>query len=454
MIVLYYTMKMMKKFYLVFLVLGVFVGFLSSCDDDDKYIPELPVVTIESENGGFSMLPTESIVLKAKVGNTRDVDLAWFVNGEKVGTDSVYIFKAERLGDYNVAILASNMDGETYVSTTIEVHGTYKYGTFVLSEGSNAPGTIVFISPKGEVIENAYYVENGGELGGASQDLFIKNNKMYIISQNGGYDGGFLTILNAETLKRERKFQEELSGKVSWPTHVAVLGEDDIYIRDNNGVKRFQPSTGEVTLIQGTEGARKNTMAVADGKVFATVGKNVVVIEAGMDEVTNTIGFEDRVSGVIKASDGNLWVSDGSGNITKVDVKTYAKLGNSKVSDEAKRVLSASFAAAPSITAKGDTLYMSGLSSKIYRHVFGSDKTELMVDAKDMVDNVGIVYNTCAVHPVTGEVYLNSIKGYGNDSKINNISVLNFSGDEPKVSANYENYTAFPAGTFFTYNFK
>ena len=70
MIVLYYTMKMMKKFYLVFLVLGVFVGFLSSCDDDDKYIPELPVVTIESENGGFSMLPTESIVLKAKVGNT------------------------------------------------------------------------------------------------------------------------------------------------------------------------------------------------------------------------------------------------------------------------------------------------------------------------------------------------------------------------------------------------
>ena len=117
-------------------------------------------------------------------------------------------------------------------------------------------------------------------------------------------------------------------------------------------------------------------------------------------------------------------------------------------------MLSASFAAAPSITAKGDTLYMSGLSSKIYRHVFGSDKTELMVDAKDMVDNVGIVYNTCAVHPVTGEVYLNSIKGYGNDYKINNISVLNFSGDEPKVSANYENYTAFPAGTFFTYNFK
>ena len=27
--------KIMKKFYLVLLVLGMFVGFLSSCDDDD-----------------------------------------------------------------------------------------------------------------------------------------------------------------------------------------------------------------------------------------------------------------------------------------------------------------------------------------------------------------------------------------------------------------------------------
>ncbi len=446
--------RIMKKFYLVFLVLGVFAGFLSSCDDDDKYIPELPAVTIESESGGFSMLPTESIVLKAKVSHLRNSDLAWFVNGEKVGSDSVYTFKAERLGNYNIAILASNTDGEACASATIEVHGTYKYGTFIISEGSSSPGTIVFISPKGEVIDNAYYVENGGDLGGVSQDLFIKNNKMYIVSQNGGYDGGFLTVLNAETLKRERKFQEELSGKVSMPTHVVVLGEDDIYLRDNNGVKRFQPSTGEVTLIQGTNGARKNAMAVADGKVFATVNKTVVVIEAGKDEVSGTIEFDANVSGVIKAFDGNLWVSDASGCITKVDAKTNTKLGSSRVSDEAKSVLSASFAAAPSITAKGDTLYMSGLTSKIYRHVFGSDKTDLMVNAKDLVENVGIVYNTCAVHPVTGEVYFNSIKGYGVNYKVNNISVFNFNGDEPKLSANYENYTAFPAGTFFTYNFE
>ena len=106
--------KIMKKFYLVLLVLGMFVGFLSSCDDDDNDTPELPVVTIESEDGSFSMLPTESIVLKAKVSSSQVTDWVWFVNGEKVGTDSVYTFKAEKLGDYNVAILASNTNGEAY----------------------------------------------------------------------------------------------------------------------------------------------------------------------------------------------------------------------------------------------------------------------------------------------------------------------------------------------------
>lgn len=444
----------MKKFYLVFLLLGVFAGLVSSCSDDDKYIPTPPTVTIESANGSFSMLPTESIVLKAKVDSPLETNLAWLVNGEKVSTDSIYTFKAEKLGNYNVMLAVSNSDGEAFTSTMIEVHGKYKYGTFVVSEGSSSPGSLVFITPKGEVIDNAYYLENGGELGGGTQDLFIKDNKMYIVSQNGGYDGGYLTILNAETLKRERKFQSELESEVSWPTHVVALGEDDIYLRDNNGVKRFQPSSGTVTLIEGTKGARKNTMAVADGKVFASVGETVVVIESGKDEVTNTIEFDGSVSGVIKASDGNIWVSDASGSITKVDAKTYAKLATNKVSDEAKSILSPSFEAAPRITAKGDTLYMSGLSSNIYRHIFSTKETKLMVDAKDLVENIGMVYNTCAVHPLTGEVYLNSIKGYGLDYLINNISVFDFSGNEPKLSANYKDYTAFPAGTFFTYNFE
>jgi hypothetical protein len=114
--------------------------------------------------------------------------------------------------------------------------------------------------------------------------------------------------------------------------------------------------------------------------------------------------------------------------------------------------VSAGFAATPGITAKGDTLYFSGAGTKIYRHIFSMGSTAFMVNAKTMVENANIVYNNIAVHPLTGEVYLNTIKGYGWDFLVNNISVFNFS-NKATLSANYKNYTNFPAGIFFTYSF-
>ena len=45
----------MKKFYLVLLVLGMFVGFLSSCDDDDKYKPDALELEIVSKSGVFTV---------------------------------------------------------------------------------------------------------------------------------------------------------------------------------------------------------------------------------------------------------------------------------------------------------------------------------------------------------------------------------------------------------------
>ena len=50
---------------------------------------------------------------------------------------------------------------------------------------------------------------------------------------------------------------------------------------------------------------------------------------------------------------------------------------------------------------------MSALSTKIYRHIFSTNETKLMVDAKEMVENANIVYNTVAVDPVTeGDLFI------------------------------------------------
>lgn len=445
----------MKKFFKALLYACMVPVIFSACEDDNNPIPA-PKVKIVSTDGSFAVAQEDTLILKAQLDNPLQTTLSWTLNGEEVFTDSIYKFVASEIGNFQIGLTALNEGGETKANASIEVYGKYKYGTFVLSEGAmgKEPGSIDFISPKGKVTNNAYELENGETLGSISQDIFIKNHKMYIVSQNGG---DFITVVNAETLKKEKGFQDELTGKVYAPTHIAILDENDIYLRDNNGVKRFNPSTGEVTFIEGTKGARKNTMAVAKGKVFASVKNTVVVIEKGEDAITNTIEFEGEVSGVIKSSDDNLWVSDRNGKIYKVNTETCNISDSQMVSEEAKSALTWSpFAppSTPSITAKGDTLYMSGLQSKIYRHIFSTGETKLMVDAKDMVENVGIVYNTVAVNPLTGEVIFNSIKGYGQDYKINNISVFDFSGEEAVLKANHENYTAFPAGTFFTYNFE
>jgi len=68
-----------------------------------------------------------------------------------------------------------------------------------------------------------------------------------------------------------------------------------------------------------------------------------------------------------------------------------------------------------------------------------------MVNTKTLVSNANIVYNNIAAHPRTGKVYLNTIKAYGWDFLINNISVFDLEGTEPVFSDNYQNYTHCPA---------
>lgn len=451
----------MKKNIIYFLSCLVLTVGLVSCSDDDKE-PLSPLTVVIEGAEAQEVVQGTTLNLKAVVEGSSEVKYAWTLNGKEVSTTPAYEFTATDLGKSEIQLKVSNAEqGEAAAKLDLDVYGKYKYGTFILNEGASLRGdkggSLIFISPEGELVEMAFQKENNGAwLGSVPQDVFIANNKMYIVSQNGGNEGGFLTIVNAETLKLETAFGDELKSQVSWPTHVAVLGDDNIYLRDNGGIKLFHPSTGEATLIEGTKGARKNTMAVVGGKVFASQNKNLLVIESGKDKVSATVEFDGNISGVVKSSDNNVWVSVSTGKIAKVSAKDYSIIKENDLSadKDATKTLSASFAAAPSITAKGDTLYMSGLATKVYRHIFSTNETKLMVDAKEMVENANIVYNTVAVDPVTEGVYLNTIKGYGDNVSINQISIFDFSGATPTLKAHYNDCTRCPAGVFFTSNFR
>ena len=68
-------MKIMKKYSLIFLFLVGFIALFSACNDDDKYIPTPPVVSIESLSGVFAMPQEDSIILKAKVESPLETTL-------------------------------------------------------------------------------------------------------------------------------------------------------------------------------------------------------------------------------------------------------------------------------------------------------------------------------------------------------------------------------------------
>ncbi|MGN7819327.1 DUF5074 domain-containing protein [Chitinophaga sp. 22536] len=417
---------------------------------------EVAIINVLSQNG---VAQEDTLVFKAKApqGSTFN----WTVNGKgTTATDSIFKFVSTDMGEHIIAVTASTNNKKVSSQTSVTVYGKYKYGTFILNEGNMTTenGSLIFISPKGVITDSAYFKANGTQLGNVAQDLFISNNKIYIISQNGKKNAvgdafsndGLLVVANAETLKKVAAYNDELAA-LSWPTHVAVLNEENVIIRDNNGLYRFNPITKALTFIKGSRSAAKLTLAVSNNKIFAAAGSKVYVVEPNKDTLTYALDMKGSVSGVVRASDGNIWVSTtGSpAKISKINFRDYSLI---KANDIITGSVSAGFGATPGITAKGDTLYFSGAGTKIYRHVFSMGATEFMADAKTVVQNANIVYNNIAVHPVTGEVYLNTMKAYGRDYLTNNISVFNFNNKDI-LSANYKDHTKFPAGIFFTESF-
>jgi hypothetical protein len=445
----------MKKNLPVFMALIAIAA--ASCSKDD--ITELPAPDVDIVISQNAVAQEDTLILKVKADPGSS--FKWTIDGKDAATqDSIFKFVSTELGEHMIALTATRNNKTSSSQTSVTVYGKYKYGTFILNEGNMTTenGSLTFISPKGVVTDSAYFKANGTELGNVTQDLFINRDKIYIISQNGKKNAvgnnfandGLLVVANAETLKKEAAYNDELSA-LSWPTHVAVLNEENVILRDNKGLYKFNTTTRTLTFIKGSSNANKLTMAVSNNKIFAAAGTKVYVIEPDKDTLTYSLDMKASISGIVKASDGNIWVSTtGSpSKITKINYRDYSLI---KANDITIGSLSAGWGATPGITAKGDTLYFSGAGTKIYRHIFSIGATEFMVDAKTIVENANIVYNNIAVHPLTGEVYLNTIKGYGWDFLINNTSAFNF-GNKSVVSANYQNHTHFPAGIFFTYSF-
>lgn len=348
-----------------------------------------------------------------------------------------------------LSLVAIDGDGRTALASTYvcAVDFTDPSGAFVLNEGnmSSENGSVIYITSTGRVIDHAYWRMNGSELGNVAEDLFIAGDKLYIVSQNGGNDG-ILVEADASSLKRTDSFSKEELSQLSWPSHVAVV-ERKAYIRDNSGIWMLDLDSRSLSQVEGTSGASKNRIAVVDGKVFVPARQSVMVIENGT--LVETVEMDGTVTGVVKAGDtGSLWVSCSSSpaQIVKLSATDYTK----DVHTLTDFGVSAGWGYSPAISAKGNLIYFSNNTSTIYCHDFDANTTTTLGDVKSNIPNWGMLYAPPAVHPVTGEYYYSTILGYGTSYLTNDISVYDVAGTSPVMVADYQNYTRFPAGIYFT----
>lgn len=361
-------------------------------------------------------------------------------------------------------------------------------GVFVLNEGnmSNETGTLLYITPEGELIDSIYARVNGSLLGNVTQDMKFYGDNVYFISQNGNKASlggefqadGMLIIANRHTMKRVQAFTHEEMKDLKWPTHIAVVDENTIFIRDNKGVWKFNPTSKELTFMEGSEKAVKQPFVVLQGKAFtfstlqSGVSMSLLSFDAASTKATKvSVGYDFKKLNAIGYRDENsLYVAGVFDYLQQSYLCCYNFDGNRLNRDGfvyiSAPIESRNGFASSWFTAKDDEVYYlvgSMLSHVTYKageklkaktkgpdddsKTFKASWEDELLDVYDLGDNASIIYNGVAIHPVTGEIYLNTLKGFGENYKTNNIWRID---PAKKVSTRtWENHTAFPAGIFF-----
>lgn len=491
---------MKKLFNLMSLLLALNLSVplcLSGCSDDNDSIgggggaPADELVfewNIDAETEDpVLLLSDETYVLSYRAEGVESISLVDVPAGWQVTVD-------EEAGSVTVAAPSSPVEADKNYTLQLAVAGTDNQhitaegihfchvtfdepgGTFVLNEGNMTTenGSLVYITPEGYVVDDAYKRVNDTELGNVAQDMCFHDGKIYIISQNGdtnavgsSFDNdGMLVVADAVTLKKLRSFTNEELSQLDWPTHIAVIDEQHVYIRDNAGVWHLNMDDQSLSFVEGTENAPKARFATVNNEVYFPLSGSYMayvkkiapstgqVSSVGADAIFSAPTMINYILGIAPADDGNLWIigtsassPDREGMITlnKLDLAT-SELAQNQLSEQPDDAYNCCFAA------YGNTVYYAD-GTIIYRAEFDAEKDgivdEPLVDLADLDDNVGLLYNGLGVHPVTGHVYVNTLKGFGNFFTTNSIWEFDFAASMNTPVHKFDNYTHFPAGVFF-----
>lgn len=460
-----------------------------SCTKEDAPAPapEFELTMEAAEGMPIFVVPDASVEIAYTAENVETVSTESLPEGWSVEVDQTeqkIEISATAAAETKVTltVTATGLDTQT-LSQSVELYCLNAFddpqGTFVLNEGNMTTenGSLTYISPEGYVFDDAYKMINGTELGNVAQDMAFHDGKIYVISQNGEGNAvgstfendGMLVVMDAKTLKKTASFSREDLSQLSWPSHIAVLDEQHIYIRDNAGVYRLDGTTGELTFVEGSEGAPKSPFAKVNDKIYTYKSgliSKVLEISTASDAV-NAITLPFRVDyainemkGIQASDDGKIWIM--SFGLGKSAIGKYDPVANEMTQHLIGVEISVG-ASGVAFVARGNDIYYAD-DMTIYHLAYDDENKdevndeeepvsaeEWMVDVSALDSNAGLRYNGLGVHPVTGRVYINTIKSYAEFTK-NQIWGFDFAVSTDNPAVKFEDYTNFPAGFFFPEN--
>jgi hypothetical protein len=367
-------------------------------------------------------------------------------------------------------------------------------GVYVLAEGNmtDENGTLSFIDASDTTLFD-YPAQNWvlgapklPEMGNVAQDLFIANNRMYIVSQNGNA----VTELGVKhLLMTDRTLTDTLSSNPgdyfsdSWsgnnPTHLAVAGST-IYVRTNDGMvitdtSTFIDDSAPPTPLDGISTPSRTRMAMINdgGTKYLYVGSenNMVYRINTTNNFVEKIVVEGTVAGLVAVRrDNKATQYVYAFGITSSTTAVLSKITGTNV--DTLMINGAPLDPGLFIPSVGlccyaggaqDTIYFRSNNwnpTTIYRYATATGDLLPIYTVPDDIDpNAQIIYGDLGVDQRTGDVYFGYVGDWGDYATVNGIGRLRKGNpnsiQEFKASAllPYKIDTRFTAGIYFNDEF-
>lgn len=337
-----------------------------------------------------------------------------------------------------------------------------KAPVFILNEGEEGgeTGVLGMIDENGVYTDSIYYKANGHLLGCSAQDLFIRENEIFIITKRGDRNDGFAKLFVAEypSLKEKKAYKNDDLNSIEYPTHL-VANDKYIYIIDWRDIHILDRTSGKTKTIPNTNYVKSAQMLLIDNKVYAFTRNDLLLIEG--DAVVKTLPYAKEPEAIAKyGKDKILLLNHDLTELAIIDINTFTITKTFDLSslDIEKDDKSYVRTYNGKLSVYNDDVFITATygTSSVYKYNLKTEKGGKLIDLKSISADANVLYGGIAVDSKTGAFYVVSMKDKEYEYKTNSLYYWEKTDNPTKenLKLKIDNTLSFPIGIYPVNNFQ